>query len=148
MEITGNYGRGLSDVLNPGTGQVESKALDQQDFLRIMVEQMRQQNPLEPMDNTQFFQQMAQFETLDAMREISTALQSMAAVSELANASTLVGRTVKATIPGGIDPETGFPTAPEDLTGAVERVTFSPSGPVVHIGTRQVPAALITEVAA
>jgi len=148
MEITSNYGRGLSDVLNPGTGQVESKALDQQDFLRIMVEQMRQQNPLEPMDNTQFFQQMAQFETLDAMREISTALKSLAAVSELSNASTLVGRTVKATIPGGTDPATGFPRPPEDLSGTVERVTFSSSGPVVHIGTRQVPASLITEVAA
>jgi len=148
MEITGNYARGLNEVLSAGTGQVESAALDQQDFLKIMVEQMRQQNPLEPMDNTQFFQQMAQFETLDAMREISTALKSLASVSEISNASTLVGRTVKATVPGGTDPATGFPLGPEDVSGTVERVTFSPSGPVVHIGTRQVPAALITEVAA
>jgi hypothetical protein len=111
-----------------------------------MIEQMRQQNPLEPQDNSQFFAQIAQFDTLDTMRGIAEALQSLASVSELANASSLVGRTVTATIDVGPDPETGFPRPPELVQGIVERVTFK-GGATVHIGDRAVPASAISEVA-
>ena len=60
MEIGSNFGRTLADITQPGSGRVESRELDQQDFLKIMIEQMRHQNPLEPQDNSQFFAQIAQ----------------------------------------------------------------------------------------
>lgn len=146
MEIGNTVGRTLSDFTNPGTGQVDSKALDQQDFLKIMIEQMRQQNPLEPQDNSQFFAQIAQFDTLDTMREIATALNSLTAVSELANASALVGRTVTAYIDLGPDPVTGLPRPPQVVEGPVTRITFDENGPVVHIGDVPVPMAAVQEI--
>jgi flagellar basal-body rod modification protein FlgD len=146
MEIGTNYGRSLSDLTNPGTGRVESKSLDQQDFLKIMIEQMRQQNPLEPQDNSEFFSQIAQFDTLDTMREIASSLKMLTAVSELANASALVGRTVTAYIELGPDPVTGFPREPEAVTGVVDRITFDTSGPVVHVGERAIPLGAVQEI--
>ncbi len=131
----------------PGSQRVESQKLGQQDFLMLMVEQMRQQNPLEPMDNTDFVTQMAQFDTLSAMNEIVSALLSLASVSELANASALVGRNVTALIPLGADPETGVPRDPDAVTGVVERVTFDDAGAVVVVNGRPVPSELIVEVA-
>lgn len=140
-----NFGRGLGDLV-PSAGKVETRKLDQQDFMKLMIEQMRSQNPLEPQDNSEFFQQMVQFESLDAMRSISTALKALAEVSEIANASALVGKTVLATREVGPDPETGFPRPPERISGAVTKVTFGSAGAMVHIGDRAVPASAITEV--
>ena len=147
MEIVSNIGRTLNDFAFSGSQRVASRDLDQQDFLKLMLEQLRNQNPLEPQDNSQFFSQMAQFNTLETMREMATALRSLAATSELANATMLVGRTVTATIPGLRDPETGLLGDPEIVQGVVDRVTFQLDGAVVHIGDRQVPSFLITEVA-
>ena len=147
MEIVSNIGRTLNDFAFSGSQRVASRDLDQQDFLKLMLEQLRNQNPLEPQDNSQFFSQMAQFNTLETMREMATSLRSLAATSELANATALVGRTVTAEIPGSLDPETGLPGEPEVVRGIVDRVTFQLSGAVVHIGDRQVPSFLITEVA-
>ena len=150
MQVTNpNYGRGLGDLVPPA-GQVESRKLNQQDFMKLMIEPMRSQNPLGPKDNSEFFSQMVQFESLDAMRAISTALRSLAEVSEIANASALVGRTVLATREVGPDPETRLPRPPEEITGVVTKVTFGATGAIVHIGAeggdRAVPASAITEV--
>lgn len=146
MEIGANYGKSLTDLTNPGTGKVESRELGQQDFLKIMLEQMRHQNPLEPQDNSQFFAQIAQFDTLDTMREIASALKSLASVSEIANASALVGRTVTAEFDPGPDPETGMPRDPEHIEGLVERVSFRAGEATVQVNGRTIPTSAIQEV--
>ena len=130
-----------------GSQRVDSQKLGQQDFLMLMIEQMRQQNPMQPLDNTDFVTQMAQFDTLTVMNDIAEELVSLASVSELANASALVGRNVTALIPVGADPTSGAFREPEQVAGAVERVTFDADGAVVHIDGRGVPAAFIVEVA-
>ena len=147
MEIDGNFGRTLDDLAFAGSQRAAPASLGQEDFLRLMIEQLRNQNPLEPVDNSQFFSQMAQFDQLDTMHEIANALRALASSSELANASALVGRSVTAEVPLGPDPETGFPRDPDLVVGAVERVTFELDGPVVHIDGRAVPVGFITEVA-
>ena len=145
MEISNNLGVGGTSPGSPGF--VESRSLGQQDFLRLMVEQMKNQNPLEPQDNSQFFTQIAQFETLDTMQEIVNALQAMASSSVLANASAIVGRTVTAELPQNVDPETGLAPEPEVVVGLVQRVAFETNGPVAYVDGRAVPMAFITEVA-
>ncbi|HER20124.1 MAG TPA: hypothetical protein ENO14_03660, partial [Chromatiales bacterium] len=47
-------------------GKGESKQnLDQTDFLKLLTTQMQNQDPMKPMDNTQFVAQMAQFSSLE-----------------------------------------------------------------------------------
>lgn len=146
MEIGTNYGKSLGDIANPGSQSVKTSALGQKDFMTLMIAQMRNQNPMEPQDNTQFITQLATFQTLTAMEEMSTALKALAQVSELASASSLVGRTVSASVPQANDPETGMPRPNEDVSGVVDRVTFGADGATVHIGNRAVPADLVLEV--
>ena len=146
MEI-GAVGSTFGSQPIAGSRRVESASLTQQDFLMLMIEQMRQQNPLEPMENTDFIAQMAQFDTLTAMHDISEALLRLASVSELSNASALVGRTVTAIVPRDPDPVTGAFREPELVSGEVERVTFDDSGTVVIVDGRRIPAELIAEVA-
>jgi flagellar basal-body rod modification protein FlgD len=111
-----------------------------------MVEQMRNQNPLEPQDNSEFFSQIAQFQTLDAMNMISKAITTLVEVSGLSNASALIGKSVTAEVAQSADPVTGFPRPPEEVTGVVERVTFDSNGAVLHVGNRAIPASAVTEI--
>ena len=146
MQIVTNSGAPLIDPTVQGSQRVDAAALDQQDFLTLMVEQLRNQNPLEPQDGSEYFAQLVQFDTLETMRTMSDAIESLVAVSELANASVLVGRTVRAEIPRDPDPETGFPRDAEVVEGVVERVMLGPSGTLAFVDGRPLPFRDIVEV--
>lgn len=61
--------------------------MDKEAFLQLLVAQMQYQDPLEPTSNTEFVSQYAQFSQVEQM-------QNMAATSELARATSLVGQEV------------------------------------------------------
>jgi flagellar basal-body rod modification protein FlgD len=144
--MVSNVGRSLDDYSIPSSQRAASEDLGQEDFLKLMVEQMRNQNPLEPQDNSEFFSQIAQFQTLDAMNVISDAITTLVEISGLSNASSLIGRSVIASVPQSADPDTGFPRPDKEVTGVVDRVSFDENGAVLHIGGLTVPASLVTEI--
>lgn len=90
----------------------EGGALGQQDFLRLLTTQLRNQDPLNPMENTQFLGQMAQFSTvsgIDRMNATLAGLQGGLGEVRLASAASLLGR--QALVEGG--------TARADAAGEV-----------------------------
>ena len=143
---TSNVGRTLGDFTIPSSQKAASPELGQQDFLKIMVEQMRNQNPLEPQDNSEFFSQIAQFQQLDAMAAISKAITTLVEISGLASSSALIGQHVVAEVPQSADPETGFPRPNKTVSGIVERVTFDDNGSVLQVNGISVPAAAVVEI--
>ena len=72
-----------------------STSLGQADFLRLMTEQLKNQDPLKPLDNTEFLGQLAQFSTVQGIDNMQAAMGSMANVMEsdqTLRAASLVGR--------------------------------------------------------
>ena len=144
--MVSNVGRTLQDFSIPTSQRAVSDDLGQEDFLRLMVEQMRNQNPLDPQDNSEFFSQIAQFQTLDAMNVISEAITTLVEISGLSNASSLIGRSIVAEVQQRPDPETGFPRPSQVVSGVVERVTFDSGGAVLHVGGLAIPASTVIEI--
>lgn len=144
--MVSNVGRNLEDFTIPTSQRGVSEDLGQEDFLKLMVEQMRNQNPLDPQDNGEFFSQIAQFQTLDVMNTISSAITALVEISGLSNASSLIGRSIVADVPQSPDPVTGIPRPPQLVGGIVERVTFDSAGAVLHVGPLAIPAALVSEI--
>jgi flagellar basal-body rod modification protein FlgD len=70
-----------------GETRVPTQTLDQNDFLQLLVTQMTQQDPMNPMKDTEFIAQMASFSALEQSKEMQ---QDMA----LLQATDLIGRTV------------------------------------------------------
>ena len=73
---------GIGDVSRFFAPTVSSDAksgneLGQDDFLKLLVTQMRHQDPLNPMDGTQFTAQLAQFSSLEQLVNLNTKLEQL-----------------------------------------------------------------------
>lgn len=85
-----------SDVLGT-TVKKKKEELGQEEFMRLLVAQLNNQDPTKPMDNAEFLTQIAQFSTVDGIQNMETSLSNMgeSMVSTRAiQASSLVGRDV------------------------------------------------------
>jgi flagellar basal-body rod modification protein FlgD len=64
------------DSTSTGTG-TKTQTLGKDDFLKLLLTQMRYQDPLNPMDNTQFVTQLAQFQSLEGTNNIQSAIENL-----------------------------------------------------------------------
>lgn len=91
--------------------------LDQSDFLALMTAQLKNQDPFNPVDNTQMVAQMAQFSSVAGISQMNATLSGLATKlggSTAADAMSYVGKTVL--VPGS----TAYPRADGTVDGAVE----------------------------
>ena len=72
--------------------------LGKDEFMRLLIAQLENQDPLEPTDNGEFIAQMAQFSSLEGISNLNTTVESFAGSlqsTQALQASTLVGRSVQ-----------------------------------------------------
>jgi flagellar basal-body rod modification protein FlgD len=68
-----------------------TKTMDNQAFMRLMLAQLQNQNPLSPTDNTAFVQQQAAYAQVEETRNLADALKGS---TQLQQASNIIGKTV------------------------------------------------------
>ena len=76
-------------------------------FLRLLAAQISAQNPLEPMKDTEFVAQMAQFSQLEQTTNLATDVAALTLSGRLAQGASLIGRTVTYQPADGSDPVSG-----------------------------------------
>lgn len=111
------------------TNSGSSTELGQAQFLALMVAQLKNQDPMQPMQNGEFLSQMAQFGTVSGIQDLQKSFGSLATAlqsNQALMASSLVGRTVLA--PGNA----GYLAAGGAVGGAVD-LPASTSDVVVNI---------------
>ncbi len=85
---------------NQAIAEQEGSDLDKEAFLLLLVTQFQYQDPLDPMDDTEFIAQLAQFSNLEqlmTLNESMTTLTEIAESQEMINATSYIGKTVDAT---------------------------------------------------
>jgi flagellar basal-body rod modification protein FlgD len=97
--------------LSLGDSVASSNELGKDEFLKILIAQLTNQDPTDPMDDREFIAQMAQFSTLEQMTNMSTEMQRLGGILESGQAVSLLGRVVDVAI--------GDTT----ITGEVEEIT-------------------------
>lgn len=80
-------GKLVYDTTSTYEQKTSGDQLGKNEFLQLLVTQMQYQDPLEPMDNTEYISQLAQFSALEAMQNVSQVLSNQ-------NALGLVGKNV------------------------------------------------------
>ncbi len=81
MTAITNTTRGITTATaTPGSAmqKAASSVLGNDDFMRLMVEQLKQQDPTDPVDNKDMLAQMAQFSALAGSNEANVTLQAIA----------------------------------------------------------------------
>jgi flagellar basal-body rod modification protein FlgD len=88
----------LLDSVNGTTKKSQTKIEEAQDrFLKLLTTQLKNQDPLNPMDNAEMTSQLAQISTVDGIEKLNATLQKMMASSvdaEAMQAASMVGRNV------------------------------------------------------
>lgn len=117
--------------------QGNANTLGQEDFLRLMITQLSNQDPFQPMENGDFLGQMAQFSTVSGINELNesfSAASSALTSNQALQAASLVGREML--VPSesihfnGTDPARGALSVPSGATGASVSI-FNEAGEVV-----------------
>lgn len=87
-----------TDSSDTSNSSADKNTLGQDSFMKLLVTQLKNQNPLSPQDNTAFVAQLAQFSSLQGIQNLNTTVNSLVSgmqSSQALQASALVGRMVE-----------------------------------------------------
>ncbi len=76
-------------------GRQPSHELGKDDFLKILITQMSNQDPTNPLENTEFIAQMAQFSSLEQMTNMAQSFERLTTMINTTEAQSALGRTVE-----------------------------------------------------
>lgn len=96
------------------------KSLGKDEFLKLLLAQLRNQDPSKPMDDSAMIAQMAQFSALEATQQLEKTIQQSSNVSTIFQAGALIGKYVQADQSDG-----------SNISGAVTGVDFTTTDGVV-----------------
>ena len=116
------------------TTKSPTDAMGSDTFLKLLVAQLKYQDPTKPADTTQFLAQTAQFTVVEKLSELSKQQSEMVTAQLMNSATNLIGRTVTYTDEKG-DPHTGVVAA-----------TTIGSNPMLKIGNTDVALSQVKEV--
>jgi len=108
-----------------GAANLQASGISEQDFLKILLTQLTQQDPLKPMDNTAFVAQLAQFSQLEQTQQISDGVTNAIAIQTSMQSVDLLNKTVTVTSGGGAT-TSGMVTA-IDFSGGAPLLTVTPT---------------------
>jgi flagellar basal-body rod modification protein FlgD len=121
-------------AMNRKTG---NRTLDSDDFMKILMTQLTAQDPMNPMKDTEFIAQMANFSSLEQMRGLSKAFDSFANQQKLSASPTYLGCEVTVKDPSS---DTG------EVKGIVESITLKDGTPALVINGKSYDPNLITHI--
>lgn len=110
-------------------------------FLKLMIAEMQNQDPLEPMKNSEMLQQLNQMRSIGATDKLTATLEAVLLGQNLTTASTLIGKDVSALTDDG-----------ENIEGRIDRVTVTPgeddepAAVKIHVGDHTVSLGNIREI--
>src|SRR5690242_13762925 len=83
----------------PSTNKTKGNAfnLKAEDFIKMMITQLQNQDPLQPAKNEELLAQMSQIGQLQTSTQLQDSLKSMSLQNQIGSASSLIGKEVQGT---------------------------------------------------
>ncbi len=127
----------LADLRSqPGPPPVNSiQQLDVEHFITLMITELQNQDPLNPLDNAQMLQQISQIREIGATDNLTKTLESVLLGQNISSASSLLGKEIRAIT------DTGSP-----VFGKVDKVTITDGIPRLHVGFDEVGLNNVAEI--
>lgn len=119
----------------PKDGSDAFSQVDLQSFLNLMIAELQNQDPLNPMDNAQMIEQMGQLRSMASTDKLTKTLDSVQQGQSFASASTLIGRKISA-----LDDDA------KEVTGKVEKASIVDGEVRVHVGESTISLSNVREI--
>ena len=117
------------------TSQVDPQTVGKDTFLKLLVAQLKYQNPMEPVDSSQFMAQTAQFTMVEKLQAMAAQTDALVAGEASQRAAGLLGRQVGYLDDQGVE-----------QTGVVTGTRFGTDGPVLLLGKTEIALTDVREV--
>lgn len=126
-----------SSATNAGSGAATAAnaydRLGKNEFLNLLVAQLRNQDPMKPMEDRDFIAQLAQFNSLEMLQNLDQRLEDLAGAQMLAQAASLIGKQVEAGLADGTT-----------ISGEVSEVRVISGVPKLLVGEQEVEMGAVT----
>ena len=116
-----------ADARKPELMADRRPGLDKDAFLKLLLTELKYQDPLNPTDDKAFIAQMAQFSSLEQMQNISKALL-------LSQSCSMIGRQIYAQ------------SKDKEISGVAEAVIIRNGAPFIRVGEDETPIESVTEI--
>ena len=133
---TNRYWKDISEASGKSESRINERntgELGKEDFLNLLVTQLKYQDPLNPVNDKEFIAQMAQFSSLEQMFNLNSSLSSMKAFN-------LIGRKVTAEV---VDDTTGVL---KTIVGEVKKVKINGNKSYIVIDDMDIPLDKVTDI--
>lgn len=135
--IVGN----VSDLINAGknsqTKQKDGNALGKDDFLKILITQLQNQDPTQPLQDKEFIAQMAQFTSVEQLTNMASEMKLMR--QSLGFVSGMIGKSITWT-------STDSSGASVDKSGIVDSITFKDGNQYANVKGEEISLDKLTKI--
>jgi flagellar basal-body rod modification protein FlgD len=115
---------------------LNSLSLNQGQFLQLLVTQLQNQDPTNPMSSNDMLNQVTQLSTLQSLQDLNTNFTDLLQLQQLTQGSSLLGRSVQFT----------DPTTSSAASGVVSALNVQNGNVILQVGTQSVPLSQVTSV--
>ena len=105
------------------SGSDRFQELDTQAFLKMMIAELQNQDPLNPMDNAKMLEQISQIRSITSNDALTGSIESLKMGQSMATAAGLIGKTV-----------IGLDVIGQEVVGVVDKVAFEDGKPYLFVG--------------
>lgn len=134
METSG-VGSGSSASQTSKSSNDALRGLDLDHFLKLMITELQNQDPLNPLENHQILQQISQIREIEATGQLRDTLDSVLLGQNLANASSLINKQITALDDNG-----------DEVSGTVSRVSVAENKVRLQVGDQQIDLSKLREI--
>ena len=105
------------------------------DFIKMMVAELENQDPMNPMSNTEMLQQISQMRSITSNDRLTTSIESLSLGQALSTASSLIGKTI-----------IGVNSLNQSVTGKVDKVTIEDGEAKLFVGSSIINVGNVTSI--
>lgn len=132
-----NAANGTSPYINGQAPQLKNNSMNADLFMQMLMAQLSNQNPLEPMKDSDMMAQFTQMNSVQELQSIRLLMDQSAISSRTGYAAALIGKTVRLNLPDG-----------ETAEGVVTGVTIEKNKVYVEVNGQKAPLDNVVEISA
>ncbi|MDP4097539.1 flagellar hook capping protein [Paenibacillus sp. P96] len=136
-----NVNRAASSTKSDSSG---TSSLGKDEFLKLLITQLQNQDPMQPMEDKEFIAQMAQFTSVEQLMNISSQLTAMS--ESLGVSSAMIGKEVSWISEGKTDPITGEKSEGTVQSGIVDSIVIRDGVQYATVGKEEIALTDITSI--